>query len=103
MNNQDRYAALTQEGRLTPAEAKELAKAFPDPMPQEEHVIKVLGWAEYDKMEDELLRSGYRHRTVSVPVEVFSRKADYSVKLASYNFDTLRLFRRFKATPVGHP
>ncbi|MDH1268606.1 hypothetical protein N5C81_13345 [Rhizobium pusense] len=96
MNNQDRYTALIQEGRLTPAEAKELAKAFPDPKPQEEHVIKVLDWAEYDKMENELLMSGYRHRTVSAPVEVFSRKADYSVKLASYDFDTLRLFRRFK-------
>lgn len=81
MSNQDRYAALIQEGRLTAAEAKELAKAFPDPKPQDENVIEILDWAKFADVESKLLMSGYRHRQFSIGVHSFTRSIDRSHKL----------------------
>ena len=80
MSNQDRYAALIQEGRLTPAEAKELVRAFPEPKPQDENVIRIVGNFELEDNEDKLLRSGYRLRHTSAKVYEFRRKIDNSVQ-----------------------
>lgn len=79
MSNQDRYAALIQEGRLTPAEAKELVKAFPDQKPQDDIVIRIVSNFELEDEEEKLLRVGYQLRHISAKVYEFRRKIDNSV------------------------
>ncbi|MBC7149046.1 MAG: hypothetical protein H5U22_06670 [Rhizobium sp.] len=77
----DRYSRLVDDGTLTPDEAKELMKKFPLDIAERKTFgdVRVIGNAELESIERDLLPSGYRMRKHVEEVIEFRNRASGDV------------------------